>query len=309
MDVTVVGAGVIGLASALRLAEAGHRVRVVAAATGADTTSTVAAALWYPYQANPRDQVTRWAADTYRDLSGLVAEPAAGVRMRWGRELFREPRGEPWWAAAVPVLERAVDLPDGYVDGRRLPVPVVDMPRHLAWLTARLAAHGVVVERRSLTALPAEGDAVVNCTGLGARTLVPDPSVRPLRGQVVVVEQFGVTEWLLDENDDVNLTYVVPREDTVVLGGTAVESAERTPDPATAAAIVARCAALVPGAAAARVVAHRVGLRPVRPTVRLELEHRPGAPPVVHCYGHGGAGVTLSYGCARDVVGLVGSLL
>lgn len=67
-----------------------------------------------------------------------------------------------------------------------------------------------------------------------------------------------------------------------------------------------RCAALVPQAAHARVLAHRVGLRPVRPTVRLELEHR--ARPVVHCYGHGGAGVTLSYGCAREVVQLVGSL-
>jgi D-amino-acid oxidase len=56
----------------------------------------------------------------------------------------------------------------------------------------------------------------------------------------------------------------------------------------------------------ARVLTHRVGLRPVHPTVRLELERQ--SRPVVHCYGHGGAGITLSYGCARDIVRLVNSL-
>ena len=45
---------------------------------------------------------------------------------------------------------------------------------------------------------------------------------------------------------------------------------------------------------------HKVGLRPVRPAVRLERDGH-----VVHCYGHGGAGVTLSWGCADEVVALV----
>jgi D-amino-acid oxidase len=306
-DVTVVGAGIVGLVSALRLAEAGHRVRVVAAATGTDTTSAVAAALWYPYRAAPPDKVTRWSAETFGELSRLAGEPGSGVRMRWGRELFRVPTADPWWVSAVPTWERLDSVPPGYADGLRLPVPVVDMPRHLAWLLAGLATRGVAVERRSLTTLPDDGDVVVNCAGLGARTLVPDRSVRALRGQVVVVEQFGLTEWVLDQSDEVNLTYVVPRERSVVLGGTAEEGAEDlAPDPGTAAAILTRCAALVPEAARATVIAHRVGLRPVRPTVRLELERR--ARPVVHCYGHGGAGVTLSYGCAREVVGLVGAL-
>ena len=50
-------------------------------------------------------------------------------------------------------------------------------------------------------------------------------------------------------------------------------------------------------------VGHRVGLRPVRPSVRLEAEGR-----VIHCYGHGGAGVTLSWGCADEVTQLVAEL-
>jgi D-amino-acid oxidase len=63
---------------------------------------------------------------------------------------------------------------------------------------------------------------------------------------------------------------------------------------------------LVPALADAKVRAHKVGLRPVRPTVRLEAARGTGQT-VVHCYGHGGSGVTLSWGCADEVLGLIRS--
>jgi D-amino-acid oxidase len=149
---------------------------------------------------------------------------------------------------------------------------------------------------------------VVNCAGLGARELAADPSVVPVRGQVVVVEQVGLTEWVVDDGDGTALTYVVPRIDDVVVGGTAEEGVEDLAvDPATAAGILARATVLVPPLAGARVVGHKVGLRPARPGVRLEAERR-GDATVVHCYGHGGAGVTLSWGCAAVVVDLVDRL-
>jgi D-amino-acid oxidase len=144
----------------------------------------------------------------------------------------------------------------------------------------------------------------VNCSGLGARDLVPDGEVTPVRGQVVVVEQVGLDEWLVDDGDDIALTYVVPRIDDIVVGGTAEEGRfDLDVDPETAAGILARATSLVPALADAREITHKVGLRPARPTVRLEAEHREGRT-VVHCYGHGGAGVTLSWGCAADVVDL-----
>jgi D-amino-acid oxidase len=56
-------------------------------------------------------------------------------------------------------------------------------------------------------------------------------------------------------------------------------------------------------------VAHRVGLRPVRPAVRLDSGQLPGGQTIVHNYGHGGAGVSLSWGCAADAAELaVGAL-
>jgi D-amino-acid oxidase len=311
--VRVVGAGIVGLTSALRLSQAGHLVDIVAAETAEHTTSSVAAALWYPYRAYPEAAVTRWSATTYDVLRDLAADPSAGVRLRRGREFFRQPVAEPWWRAAVPALDRVSPerLPPGYVDGYELSVPVIDMGLHLPWLLDQLETQGVPVRRQRLERLTDAFDgvaAVVNCTGLGARELVGDRTLTPVRGQVLVVEQFGLTEWLLAQTDPRQLLYIVPRTDTVLLGGTAEDGEEDlTVRAETAAAILKRCIELVPELDSARVLDHRVGLRPGRPAVRLETELT-GHGPVVHCYGHGGAGVTVSYGCAEDVVAQVGHL-
>lgn len=309
-DITVVGAGVIGLTCALELVESGRRVRVVARDRLADTTSGVAAAVWYPYRAYPYDRVLGWAQSGYRVFARLAADdPGAGVCMRFGTELLRADVPDPWWAGAVPDLVKVTDVPRGFVAGWRFPAPVVDMSRHLSWLEGRLAAHGVTPETLIVDRLgPGDGlgDVVVDCAGLGARELVPDAAVTPVRGQVVVCGQVGLDEWVVDDGDEAHgLTYVVPRIDDIVVGGTADEgSFDRRVDAGTADAILERARALVPALADAPVRAHRVGLRPARPTVRLDAEVRDGRR-IVHCYGHGGAGVTLSWGCAADVVALV----
>jgi D-amino-acid oxidase len=192
----------------------------------------------------------------------------------------------------------AGELPHGFVTGWRYLSPVMDMPVYLDYLLDRAEAAGAVLEIRRLDSLDealAAAPVVVNCAGIGARELVPDPSVTPYRGQVVVVRNPGVAEFFVDESEPP--LYFFPHTATVILGGTAqAGDANIDPDPDTAAAIVARCARIEPRLLDAEVIGHRVGLRPTRPTVRLERE---GA--VVHNYGHGGAGVTLSWGCANEV--------
>jgi D-amino-acid oxidase len=310
MHITVVGAGIIGMTCALHARQAGHTVGIVAAAPPPETTSSIAAALWYPYRAFPRDAVARWAAGGFAALTTLADDARTGVRSCTGQELFRAPAPDPWWRDAVASLRRvpAAELPSGYVDGFELTVPVVDMATHLTWLSTRLQELGVSFTWRhveDLDGLSSGADVVVNCAGLGARELCDDATLIPVRGQVVVVEQVGLERWTLDQSDPDLVTYVVPRLDTIVLGGTAEEGDEDlVARPVTADQVLARCAAVVPEIAGARVLAHRVGLRPGRPVVRLETENRSGGP-VVHCYGHGGAGVTLAHGCAQDVVGLV----
>jgi D-amino-acid oxidase len=297
--VIVVGAGVVGLTCAARLLENGHRVDVLARDLPLETTSAVAAAIWYPYRALPQDRVTAWSGASYAEFVGLAGEPGTGVRMVTGTEVFAERQADPWWRAAVPSLDRETVLPNGYADGWTFVTPVVEMPVYLRWLQSRVEELGGTVTRMNLSGLPTGGDAVVNCAGLGARLLGADRSVVPVRGQVVYVAQVGLDRWWLD---GAGPTYVVPRSKDIVVGGTDEEGDwSRTPSPEVAAAILARATRLVPELEGARVLRHKVGLRPVRPAVRVE---RVGD--VVHCYGHGGAGVTMSWGTADEVVGLVG---
>jgi D-amino-acid oxidase len=300
--VIVVGAGVIGLSCAVRLAEAGHRVEVVTRDDPGETTSSVSAALWFPYLALPRDRVTAWSAASYEEF--LRLPPESGVRVRQGAEVLSEPSPDPWWAAAVPSFERLAKIPPGYADGWTFPAPVIDMGVYLPYLVARLTSLGGSLTRRDLDALP-DAPLVVNCSGLGARTLAGDPSLTPIRGQIMLLEQIGLTEWRVDDTDPERPCYVVPRLNDIVIGGTAQPGDwNDRADPETARTIRSRAENLVPELRAARTLRHRVGLRPARPTVRLEAEQRSGGT-VVHCYGHGGAGVTLSWGCAAEVTALI----
>lgn len=298
MRVIVVGAGVVGLTVAVRLAARGHRVDLLARDLTLETTSVVAAALWYPYEARPPHRVNAWAARSYDVFTELAAEPASGVRLVAGTEVLPAGVPDPWWAGSVPDLART-QPPGDWADAWSFTAPVVGMPLHLGWLRKRLLDHGGTLTRAALAHLPRpEVGLVVNCAGLGARRLVGETDVHPGRGQVVLVEDVEVDRWWLD---GAGPTYVVPRRSHVVVGGTFEEGAwDRTPSPETAAAILERASRLVPALAEARVVGHRVGLRPVRSEARLE---RVGD--VVHCYGHGGAGVTLALGCADEVVELV----
>lgn len=307
-EVIVVGGGVIGLTTALVLARAGRRVRVWARDPVEETTSAVAGALWWPYRIEPERLVGEWALASLVVYEEFAERPGeTGVRMVDGVHLGLGMDGLGPWAAKVPGLAATAAG-----DGLGVRLPLIDMPVHLRFLRDWLAESGGVIERRSVTDLAAvPAPVVVNCTGLGARSLVPDPSVRPVRGQLVVVENPGLTRWLVSgaEEHAVESAYLFPQPGGLVLGGTAEDGDESTePDPRTAAAIVARCAAVVPEVAGARVLEHRVGLRPVRPSVRLERQPLPDGRVLVHNYGHGGAGVTVAWGCAREAAGLAATV-
>jgi D-amino-acid oxidase len=111
---------------------------------------------------------------------------------------------------------------------------------------------------------------------------------------------------VLDGENPEGVTYVIPRSGDCILGGTAEEGEWDTEsDPQIAADILRRCVALEPRLAEAEVLEHKVGLRPGRPEIRLEIEDVSESPPRVHNYGHGGSGVTLSWGCAEETLRLV----
>ncbi|MFE4830303.1 FAD-dependent oxidoreductase [Streptomyces sp. NPDC056672] len=311
-DVLVVGGGVIGLTTAVVLAEGGHRVGLWTRDPLGRTTSAVAGALFWPYRIEPEAEVGAWLERSLSQYEQLARRPdETGVRIVAGLMTDTPMTDLGSWAARVPGLReaRGEELPAGVGQALRATVPLIDMPVHLRYLKERLRAAGGTVERRTVTGFeePAElAPVVVDCTGIGARVLMADASLYPVRGQVVVVENPGIDEWFVASlPGSADMTYVMPQPYGVLLGGTATEhSWDLRPDPAEAEAIVARCARIHPALAGARVLEHRVGLRPARPRVRLEAETLPGGARLVHNYGHGGAGVTVAWGCARDAARL-----
>ncbi|NNF57482.1 MAG: FAD-dependent oxidoreductase [Rhodothermaceae bacterium] len=307
-DVVVLGAGIAGLTSAIRLAEAGFPVRMLARERPENTVSSVAAALWHPFRAEPPDRVLAWSRASYAVYAAEAADPDSGVIMRPLLELYRHEAPWPSWGEALPDLHRAPP-PVGYTTAFAGTVPVIESPIYLARLEARLQAHGIGVEIEdvpSLDALVQPNRLVVVCVGLAARDLLRDDALYPIRGQVVRVTNPGVTRVLLDEGDAEALTYIIPRSADCILGGTTQEGVwDTAPDPAVTDAILARAQRLEPALLDAEVLEVRVGLRPGRTCVRLEAEQQPDGSAVIYNLGHGGSGYTLAWGCADEVVASV----
>jgi D-amino-acid oxidase len=308
-QVLVIGAGVSGLTTAVCLIEAGFSVRIVAAASSLRTTSAVAGASWGPYMVDdPR--VLGWSQQGRVQLEEIADyKPGNGVVMVDGLETSVHAEEPPIWAMEARAFRRCApgDLPSGYQSGFFYTIPLIEMDPYLHYLLGRLDAHGVSVEIGTVTSLADVADpdrVVVNCSGLGAREIVPDETVFPTRGQLVVVENPGVDYFFQDNTDSEDLTYFLPHRNHVVLGGNAIQHATQlTPVPATRDGIIERCAAIEPKFGRARVIGDLVGLRPTRHAVRVERVERDGRV-VIHNYGHGGAGVTLSWGCGREVTRL-----
>lgn len=308
-EVLVLGAGVSGLTTALCVARAGSTVRIQSDRGPLETTSAVAGAVWGPYTMSDT-RVLRWCLETWGELKHLAeTHPESGVRMAFGMEAAHEATTPPEWIVELGDYTSVPDdeLPAGYAAAWRYHVPVVEMHSYITFLTTELSALDVPVDvrppARSLDDVATEADVVLNCTGLGARELVPDAGMYPVQGQLVVVDNPGIEGFFIDDPGprSEEPTYFMSHGDHVVLGGSWVPHSDRTTaDHDVGKAILARCAAIEPALATARVREHRVGLRPTRRRVRLEREDHPSRT-IIHNYGHGGSGVTLSWGCAIDV--------
>jgi D-amino-acid oxidase len=317
--VVVVGAGVSGLSCARLLLRAGHDVALVSGDPLEQTTSWLAAAVWFPTAAGPPEAVARWGAITYDALAEAAIAGVPGVFMRESLVLYRDdpqpPPPLPEWAGAVGDVRpaRPDELPPGYPRGLRFAVPLVEMPTYLPYLHDQvMRAGGTQVNRRIAgldEVLDLSPDVIVNAAGLAAGALVGDQTVFPVRGQIVRVANPGLDLSVRDEKHPGGRAYVHPRSKDCILGGTLeARNWDTEPDPAETAAILERCTDIVPALAGVRVLGSVAGLRPGRPEVRVELDRELLPVPVIHDYGHGGSGITIGWGCAQDVAGLVGEL-
>lgn len=311
-EMIVVGCGVIGLSSAIRLREAGYDAHIVARDLPPFTISNAAAAIWYLYAAYPLERAIPWARATFLEFVRLAQEvPGCGVSILPTTEMVAHAVEDPWWVAFAPRFKRlSVDeLLPGFVDGFTTDVPLIEPAIYLPYLIDRFQALGGTITQRDLRTLEDlydTGATIVNCTGVWARHVAGDEGVYPLRGQVVRVSRTpGVETAFLDDTDPLWPVYIIPRSEDIILGGT-LQEADWTlhTRPENTAEILRRTTAIRPALHEAEIVSEAVGLRPGRKEVRLEAERATEKTVVLHNYGHGGAGFTLSWGCADEIAAL-----
>jgi D-amino-acid oxidase len=341
--VAIVGAGVSGLTCGVVFAECGHRTAIVAKEIGQQTTSGAAAALWFPYDVEPANKVIPWALETFRTLINLARNSDSGVSMIELRQFSRTEEIQiPDWAiplGAHPVIPspstslRAGSVENGaageaatwrgrpeaertgneriksplFKTGFSLRVPLMDTTNYLDYLANRfLKADGQITENvhfEKLEHVDPKFDLVINCAGIGARELVHDADLEPHSGQVAIVPRIKDLPYAV-VCDDAPLMYAIPRRNDCVFGGTNEVSEDLAVDSATTTRIVAECSRTLK-IEKPNVLAERVGLRPFRKSgVRVQRAQLRDGRTVVHNYGHGGAGFTLSWGCAAEVLQL-----
>jgi len=318
-SIAIIGAGVSGLTCGVLFAERGYRTAIFADQIGQQTTSGAAAALWFPYDCEPHDKVIAWALTTYHILVDLCHDPGSGVSMIELRQFSRTRELDiPDWAiplgaSLIPntssVMSSAVETSltvnsSGFKAGFAMNVPLMDTTIYLPYLATRfIAAGGMItsgIHFEKLEDVDRDFDSVINCAGVGARQLVHDVDLEPHRGQVALVRKIDNLACAI-VCDDEPLMYAIPRTNDCLLGGTNELSDNLAADPKSTANIVAECARVLK-IDNPPIITERVGLRPYRKSgVRLERAQLHDGRIVIHNYGHGGSGFTLSWGCAEEV--------
>jgi glycine/D-amino acid oxidase-like deaminating enzyme len=241
-----------------------------------------------------------------------------GVSQFSGYNFFDQQTEDPPWKDIVIGFRHATDA-----ELKAIQLPVrhgyyftnmsAQASRYCNWLLRRCKEQGIQFHQRkvhSLTEFAGSCDVIFNCSGLGSAELVGDSGMVPVRGQIMKVSAPWIKHFTLVSTAD-TVAYIIPCTDFVVIGGTAEHGKWQTHiEAAVSCKILENCSKIMASVKNAPVLGEWSGLRPYRPAgVRLERElvqcssSQPSLE-VIHNYGHGGAGLTFHWGCARYAASL-----
>jgi D-amino-acid oxidase len=241
----VLGAGVVGLTTARQLQRRGFEVTIYAATVPPDTTSNMSLAGFTPTSGlvsfdrrTPEwdEQFRRAVEIAYRQLQ-LLAGPKYGISWIYNYAMTEQEAAARGTNTLLPASVQTGSVvlgpgqhpfPSTYAIER--PEMRIEPSIYLDALMQDVIAHGGKIRikkfetPRDVVAL--DESVIVNCTGLGAKTLFGDPELMPLKGQLIV----------LLPQDEVNYStngvgraavsgpglfvHMMPRRDGIILGGT-----------------------------------------------------------------------------------------
>ena len=330
-SICVVGAGIVGLTTAIQLQNEfpQSKITIIADKFDADTTSFGAAGVFRPMRFKLKGTTsldfTEWVEESWRVFSNLAKSSfagEAGCEIIAGYEFYSKDHDASDLQATIysrqPVTEHEMSMFRGpkHKYGYRTTNILASPVRLLPFLMTKFKERGGVVvfgHLKSLEELVGKFKFVVNCCGLGAKDLVQDTHMIPVRGQVIKVEAPWIKTYYYAENEDGSCVYVYPAPDFVVVGGCKqFGDDELNPRKTDHDAIWQRACQVFPSLEKATQLGDWVGLRPARYPLRLEfetMEFKSGRLRVVHNYGHGGDGIALSFGTAAHAVTLVKQVL
>ena len=305
-NIAVIGAGVIGLTSAIRLLEQGYSVTIFARDIFDNITSRAASALFVPIKAEPEKLILQWAKST-RDVYQTLP-PASGVTLIDIVDFRHDGEEIPLWARiqenyhALPQSE----LPAPYTKSYAAKIHSIDTSVYIDYLIAQFKALGgklIQQELAVLTDVDAAYPVVINCSGVWSQQLVPDQECFPIRGQFIITDKVGLQHATHASFDENNFILIAEREHDCYIAGNTMDNVWDTqPDPKTSKDMLRRAQKLEPRLKNAVIRRAGIGLRPGRKSIRLEQDVLADKRLVIHNYGHGGAGFTTAWGCADNVI-------
>ena len=332
VNVAIIGAGVIGCSVALRLYEvlqSNAVVTIISETFSPNTTSNKAGAIIMPFNVTNSDgsvanennrNIEKWTRESFKLLHDLYNSKEAGVvDVQLVNGYYSEEAAHdatpPWWSDLTPGFRQV-----GQLEKSQMNIPscfdivyafstfIINGRKWLPWMMDKIKQQGGSFVQRKIRDLSELNsyDIVINCTGIGSHELVNDRLVYPVHGDVILVNAPWIKQFYFLIGKEL-YTYIFPRADDVLLGGTGRrDDWSELPDDQSVQALKRRCDEVVPSLEGVNVLQTWAGLRPGRDIVRLEKDSiQTDSPLLIHCYGHGGQGMVLAWGCALDVSNLV----
>lgn len=330
MKIAVLGCGVIGLSTAILLQREGFDVTIYAKEFPPYICSNAAGAVWLPLLVGkeshvPKDyvhQLEKWATATWKELNDLK-NFNSGIKPVQSHELFADV------SHPLPFLLKIFNdfsaqpdssLPKGYTYRWSFTTFLIEPDIYMDFLLKTFLDNGGACLQKEYTSrqevLTADEKVIFNCLGLGANSICNDPDLKGVKGQLLF-------------HDPVDLGYaigagefvILPRSDALVLGSLFQESFETIDatkenddllwstisqwETATEGHIGIPKGTLCKE----KIRGNLAAIRPYRATgIRLEREDS-GDKCLIHNYGHGGSGLTLSWGCAEEAIALANDAL